>query len=102
MPSLSGAPVVIVTYLIAAIHGGRLLSASIWVFSMKIVSLRIQLFDRTVRSSIAAFPTLLKSGCVLVASGVLVQVLSCVSSIRSMVDWATELLGNGLPSKGQL
>ncbi len=76
---------VIGTSLIAAIHGGRLLSASICVFSMKMVSLRIQLFERTVRSSIAALPTLLKSGWVLVASGVFVQWRSCVSSIRSMV-----------------
>jgi hypothetical protein len=70
MPSWSGSPVVIGTSLTAAVQAGRLLSASICVVSMKIVSLRIQLPPRTVRSSIAALPTLLKSGWVSVTSGV--------------------------------
>ena len=46
---------------------------SICSFSIKIVSVRSQLPLRTVRSTSSEFPTRLKSGCVLVASGVLVQ-----------------------------
>ena len=41
----------------AAIQVGRLLSASICSFSMKMVSLRIQLLLRTVRSSSSELPT---------------------------------------------
>ena len=54
----------------AAIQGGRLLSASICSFSIKMVSLRIQLLLRTVRSNSSELPTRLKSGCVLVSRGV--------------------------------
>ena len=41
----------------AAIQGGRLLSASICSFSIKMVSLRIQLLLRTVRSTSSESPT---------------------------------------------
>lgn len=50
----------------AAVQGGRLLSTSICSFSIKMVSLRIQLLLRTVRSNSSELPTRLKSGCVLV------------------------------------
>ena len=59
----------------APIHGGRLLIASICSFSIKIVSLRIQLLLRTVRSRSSELPTRLKSGCVLVSKGVFVKCL---------------------------
>ena len=41
----------------AATQGGRLLSASICSFSMKMVSLRIQLLLRIVRSNSSELPT---------------------------------------------
>ena len=74
MRRCSGSPVVMPTSQTAAVQGGRLLSASICVFSMKIVSVRIQLCVRMVRSSRSALPTKLKSGSVFVTSGVFVQI----------------------------
>src|ERR1039458_7517377 len=97
-----GSPVVMPTSQIAATHAGRLLSASIWVFSIKIVSVRIQLCVRMVRSSRSELPTRLKSGCVLVTRGVFVQNSNWVSSILIQVCWATTLLGKVLPSNGQV
>ena len=61
------------TSLIAAIHDGRLLSASICSFSMKMESVRSQLLERIVRAMSSELPTRLQSGCVFVASGVFVQ-----------------------------
>ena len=86
----------------AAAHGGRLLSGSICSFSMKMVSVRIQLWDRTVRSSSSELPTRLKSGCVLVTSGVFVHVSSCVSNICTQVFSASTLSGKGWPSYGHV
>src|SRR5450755_3911019 len=69
---------------------------------MKIVSVRSQLPVRIVRSSMSALPTLLKSGCVFVASGTFVQCSSCISSMAIQVCSATNWLGKGLPSYGQV
>src|SRR5690349_8950235 len=107
MPSSSvrsclGSPVLKPTSQIAAVQGGRLLSASICVFSMKIVSVRIQFQLRMVRSSSSALPTELKSGWVLVANGVFVHCCNCSSNIAAHVCSAAKLLGNGLPSNGQV
>jgi hypothetical protein len=81
-----------------------LLNASICSFSMKIVSVRSQLWLRTVRSSSSKLPTLLKSGCVLVASGVFFHAPSCSSDMRTEGGLGRRVVGNGLrfSSKGQV
>ena len=59
----------------AATQGGRLLSASICSFSMKMVSVRSQLWLRIVRSTSSELPTRLKSGWVFVDERRLLPVL---------------------------
>ena len=73
--SESGDPSDIGTSRTAATQGGRLLSASICSFSMKMVSVRSQLWLRTVRSTSSELPTRLQSGWVFVTSGGLLPVL---------------------------
>ena len=69
---------------------------------MKMVSVRSQLWLRMVRSSISELPTRLKSGWVLVTSGVFVQCSSWISSMRIHVRSAVASSGNGLSVKGQV
>src|SRR5882724_3866248 len=84
------------------VHGGRLLSASICSFSMKMVSVRSQLKLRIVRSTNSEFPTLLKSGCVLVSIGVFFQRSVWYWSIATKVFSAVTLSGNGFDSSGHV
>ena len=70
----------------APIHAGRLASASICSFSMKIVSVRSQLCVRMVLSTTEELPTRLKSGCVFVSSGTLSQQAFWMSKKRMNVS----------------
>ncbi len=87
---------------IAATQGGRLEIASICSFSMKIVSVRSQLWLRTVRSTSSEFPTRLKSGWVFVTSGVFFQCSSWTSNILTHVRSAAASSVKGWFVNGQV
>ena len=91
----SGEPSDMPTSSTAATHGGRFEIASICSFSTKMVSVRSQLWERTVRSTSSELPTRLQSGWVLVTSGVFFQCSSWTSNMRTKVASAVAASGKG-------